>query len=215
LYDEPYLLTLQKQSKPAEYTDEENSKNNDSTCSLVSFNGYGGNRFIASLLISIESKKYYKKSRKNNKSNLDSQKHQSIRVKKEKLYSKSDFILFSCLSEVSMISEKFENGELSFRLTIGNFGYDNSSTDKNNSTKKMVPLKLSKEMPLYLPFEKKKPCLSIQLDNYDTTHILYKMNYVKTKADELVRKKNFIKALINFFVSIETKMCKIFKFYRF
>ena len=179
------MLTLQKQPKPAEYTNDENNndKNNRSTCSLVSFNGYGGNRFIASMLLSIESKKFYKKSRRTIKSYLDT----SIHVKKEKLYTKSDFTLFSCLSEVSMISEKFSNGDLSFRLTIGNFGYDNNLTDKSNLTKKMRPLKLSKEMPLYLPFEKKKTCLSVQFNNYDTSHILYKMNYIKTKAGELVR----------------------------
>ena len=209
------MLTLKKQSRPAEYTDDKNeyvplskiSNDNDnntteaiavqneidstkSTCSLVSFNGYGGNHFVARMLLNIESKKYYSKKRTGTIRGLM---NAPVVFKEDKLYSKVDFTLFSCLSEVSMINEKFSNGNLSFRLTIGNCGYENSNTDNSsNFTKKMKPLKLSKDMPVYLPFEKRKHCLSVQFNTYDTSHILYKMNYIRKKTDELVNGKKIL-----------------------
>ena len=206
LFDEPYILTLKKQSKPADYIKNHrdpsdkniasnlveneneivvvNNNNDDSTCSLVSFNGYGGNRFVARMLLNIESTKYYKK----RSGTVTKLKNVAEKLNSSRLYSKTDFVLFACLTEVSMINNRFSKGLLSFRLTIGNFGYSNENARENeNYTVKTRPIQLSNDMPVYLAFEKTKPCLSVEFKLEDTSHVLYKINYIKRKTDQLVR----------------------------
>ena len=199
LYEEPYLLTLQKKPKPAEYqiyssghvvVDNEDKPRNvplieNTTCSLVTFNGYAGNRFIGRLLLNIESSKFYRK----NAPNITDCVSVAPELKSDRLYSKSDFIVFTCLTECSMINERYSNSELSFRLTIGNFGYNNNaenSHERSNFTHKATPIQLTTNMPLYIPLERRKPCLSVEFSVEDTSHVLYKMNYIRARTTKMV-----------------------------
>jgi hypothetical protein len=43
------------------------------------------------------------------------------------------------------------------------------------------------EMPLYLPFNGRKHCLTLEFSIEDTRHIMYKYNFIKKKLEKLVR----------------------------
>lgn len=212
LYDEPYLLHLKKKPKIADYIEnkpiieDENDQNdqttnklniplsqqspnklndtiNNSICSLVSFSGSGDSRYVGRMLLHIESSKFYK-----NKNEILSNNNSDIHVdfkKSNKLYAKREFILFACLSDVSMIDQRYSKSQLSFRLSIGHDGC-NINDIQSNSTKTYKPIQLAKNMPYFLVFEKKKPCLSLYFELEDTSHILFKNNYINKKIKKMV-----------------------------
>ena len=110
-------------------------------------------------------------------------------MRKSYLRSKSvihDFLVFCVINEVSMIDDRYKNGEMRFQLCIGKHGYDDVSNLSKNITEPTRPLQLMNTMPFYLPFEKLKPCLSLKFAIEDFRFIMFKNNFVSSKLNDFV-----------------------------
>lgn len=55
-----------------------------------------------------------------------------------------------------------------------------------NYTEPSRPIRLSPANPIYLPFEKSKPCVSLKMKIEDMRHIMFKINFIKNNLIELV-----------------------------
>lgn len=59
-----------------------------------------------------------------------------------------------------------------------------------NQTQPTRPIQLNANMPMYLPFEKVKPCVCLKFSIHDNTQLMFMINYVRNSLRDLVRKIN-------------------------
>lgn len=133
--------------------------------------------YVARLFLSIDSNKEFKESDKNlNESH-----------KLEPMLS-NEFIAFVILDEVYMIDPRFKDGQLSFQLCIGKHGYEASSCSKShtNMTEPQKPVQLGSIMPVYLPYEKAKKCLTLKFKFEDMRDSIYKYNFIQNSLKKFV-----------------------------
>ena len=131
----------------------------------------------------------------------------SIKIFKNK---RAEFITFLLLDEVTLIDSRYQYCEICFQLTMGkNFmiiynvinywiskvdyskgteGYQNlgSTQKQSNKSETMKTLQLHNNMPIYLPYEKVKDCLCLNVLIEDTRYIMYKINFMKHNIKKLV-----------------------------
>jgi hypothetical protein len=165
-----------------------NNKGGDKfrTRSYMSVNGNspGGGDYVARLMFGIESFRH------------DNNKEISANTDKrsEVAGNTTTFTLFVMISDVYMIDSRYatKNNKLSFQLCIGPYGYDrrNSSNNLNsNFSKPEEPFKLSSKMPYYLPFDKSKPCLSLEFKSEDLSYYMHAKNFLQKSVEQLVNNK--------------------------
>lgn len=160
-----------------------------------------GSHYVARLLFSITSRKITP--------NFDSKKYLTMRPSQaNNLYSKlkkAEFVAYIVINEVTMIDSQFQGQNLNFKLSLGINGHENDANKMFNKTETVRAIQLNAEMPLYLPYEKTKPCICLSFVLEDTRAIMFKTNYIQNNLDELV---NF-QFLLLFFL-LDTFKCLIF-----
>ncbi|CAF0876645.1 unnamed protein product [Brachionus calyciflorus] len=152
--------------------------------SYVPINGVspGGGDYVARLLFQIESFKFENSKQKINLKNCDNLK------KNEK-----NMTLFAMIGDVNMIDFRYQN-DLSFQLCIGTNGYDlmhkidltNDHNIPSNFTKKQKSMRLGPKLPFYLPFDKSKPCMSLNFRIEDIRYHMYAKNFLRNSIKVLV-----------------------------
>lgn len=165
--------------------------------SYVPVNGYtpGGGDYVARLTMSIRSKTFRGGNYAGEKNSGD----------QERLKTKKLFTLFVLISDVYDIDARYQ-GDLSFQVCIGTHGYENlskldlsSKHIPSNFTLQQKPIRLGPKMPLYLAYDKSKPCLSLQFEMEDLTQYMYAKNFLLNSVKEMVNKKRFLFQSIQFF----------------
>ena len=48
------------------------------------------------------------------------------------------------------------------------------------------PIQLNNSMPLYLPYDKRKPCLSLKFLIEDFRYVMFKINFINNKLNDMV-----------------------------
>lgn len=99
-------------------------------------------------------------------------------------YRDNDYVLFACIYDTTMIDNSLQGKNLSFKLTIGPFGHEHNTTE--NQTKKLKPERRAPDSPLFLRTDKMKPCLFLSFRIEDKANVLFKMNFLNKKSQELV-----------------------------
>lgn len=79
-----------------------------------------------------------------------------------------------------------------------------------NQTPLTRPIQLNANMPLYLPYEKVKPCVCLKFSIQDSSPLMFMINYVQNCLTDLVSKINKQKNF-SIFVSITTIKMLLFK----
>jgi hypothetical protein len=107
-----------------------------------------------------------------------------------------NFTLFCVLSECLILDERYVSNQstnLSFQLCLGTYGYENvgeldlsSDVKPSNITKEQCAIHLSDKMPFYLPYEKSKPCLSLNFDIEDQTYKMFTQNFIRSSLRLIV-----------------------------
>ena len=125
------------------------------------------------------------------------------------------FIAICVISDANMIDNRFKNGNIKFQLCFGKenlrlnvlkfslnnlvqFSKGNNGWNNNMKNVSIYPIRPNQieqiteknrkiELPLYLPYNGRKHCLTLEFSTEDTRHIMYKNNFVKKKLKNLVR----------------------------
>ncbi len=128
--------------------------------------------YVSRLLLSIKSIKYLRRN--------DSVELQSFGEVSQLTKIKHEFVAFFIIDELSMIDSRLnQEGGLSFQLIVGKNGYEtNDENQASNISKQENPIQLDSHMPVYLAFEKSKPCLSLKISIEDMRHYMFKSNFL-------------------------------------
>ena len=136
--------------------------------------------YVSRLLLSIKSLKYFRRN--------DSDELQNFEVESQLTKIKHEFIVFFIIDEVSMIDSRLnQEGSLSFQLIVGKNGYkSDDEKHPSNISKQENPIQLDSHMPVYLAFEKSKPCLSLKISIEDMRHYMFKSNFLQRGLSKFV-----------------------------
>ncbi|CAF0895015.1 unnamed protein product, partial [Brachionus calyciflorus] len=175
MYNEPNNLRIKKTlNNPKD--DDIITSSNDSIKTYTPVEAIGS-YYVARLLMGITSKFVSHKSKKENKlpgsdllRNIN-----SVPI--------GDFVCYIIINECSMIDGRYQHGDISFKLCLGTNGYNMTRND--NETEKTRPIQLSKTMPIYLSYEKQKPCLCLRFSTEDMRYIMYKINFITNRINDL------------------------------
>ena len=55
-----------------------------------------------------------------------------------------------------------------------------------NMTKPMQPIQLGPKMPFYLPYDKSKPCMTLNFMIEDLRNLMFKANFIKYSVQTMV-----------------------------
>ncbi len=123
------------------------------------------------------------------------------------------FTAFILISDVNMIIDSAFRSDIHFQLCVGKKkikfvydlkepvlnsflftkkgtnGYNNEVTTNSNPDEK--PVKLDPSMAAYIPYEKSKPCLSIEFSIQDMRHLMFSRNFLLKSLKVLVGVENY------------------------
>lgn len=95
----------------------------------------------------------------------------------------TEFVCFIIIDECTMIDSRYMNGMINFQLCIGTNGHEEAGCD--NETEPVEPIQLTSTMPIYLSYERAKPCLCLRFRSEDMRHIMFKINFIEKKLSQL------------------------------
>lgn len=200
IFEKPNNYRIKKTNKNIKSTDDNKTNTLNENMELFDKNELDiydsivadGSFYVGRLFMSVESKRIQSSS---DFKNLLRRNKGSFFNKNVHNYVISEFITFAVLDQITMIDSRYKNGDISIKLCMGINGYD-SLIDKWNQTESIKPVQFNKEEPIFLPFDKTKPCLSINFSNQDMRHVLYKMNIIENSVKLIVKNYENLKTRI-------------------
>ena len=105
-----------------------------------------------------------------------------------------EFVCFIIIDECTMIDSRYKNGKINFQLCIGTNGHEEAGCD--NESEPIEPIQLTSTMPIYLSYERAKPCLCLRFRSEDMRHVMFKVNYIEKKLIQMSDIYNQIKSIL-------------------
>ena len=172
LYEEPFQLSKEKIFKSDFNLDfDTECKKKDfffeaSKLNTISLSGFAGkcDKYVARLRVQIES----------NESKLEDE--------DEKPLDNQNYLLFAFINDATVIHPSFKHSQIRFKLSIGD-----ACDTENSVTEDYYPNCFYEDIS-YIPFDRVKPILHIELNVDDISDIrrMRKSNFLKRRVNELV-----------------------------
>jgi len=116
-----------------------------------------------------------------------------------------EFVAFALISEANQIDQRYTKN-LSFRLCMGKEGYEEYGVAADqlavNFSEPENGVRLNGEMPVILPINKVKPCVSLCFFMQDLREVMFRKNLIRNCLNKIVSKNiRFCikKIMVNYF----------------
>jgi len=102
-----------------------------------------------------------------------------------------EFVAFALISEANQIDQRYTKN-LSFRLCVGKEGYEEYGVAADqlavNCSEPENGVRLNGEMPVFLPIDKVKPCVSLCFFIQDLREVMLRKNLIRNCLNKIVNK---------------------------